>query len=224
MLPAWSQRGRSVAAGRGRGTEGEAGCKPRGRVGRPGGNQRPDLVAAPNCTTSSGVDPFAVLEIGGDGLGMGKRKKRSSALSSATAPDFSGVLETSLYVDDLDAAERFYAEVLGLPKILSVPGRQLTFRCQESVLLLFNPRRTEREQVVINGGTIPRHGARGPGHVAFRVAKRELEAWRQHFRAVGVVVESEVSWPTGAHSIYFRDPAGNSLELATPDLWTRAEP
>jgi catechol 2,3-dioxygenase-like lactoylglutathione lyase family enzyme len=152
---------------------------------------------------------------------MGSRKKRASAGENAAAPGFSGILETTLYVDDLEAAERFYGEVLGLTRILSVPGRQLTFRCQESVLLLFNPQRTEGERVVINRGAIPLHGAHGAGHMAFRVAKDELEAWRQHLRAAGVAVESEVSWPNGAHSIYFRDPAGNSLELATPELWTK---
>jgi catechol 2,3-dioxygenase-like lactoylglutathione lyase family enzyme len=130
-----------------------------------------------------------------------------------------GVLETALYVDDLAAADRFYSEVLGLPKIFSVPGRQLVYRSQESVLLIFLPQHTERERVVINGGAIPLHGAHGAGHMAFRVPKRELEPWRQYFRRVGVAIESEVSWPNGAHSIYFRDPAGNSLELATPDMW-----
>ena len=147
---------------------------------------------------------------------------RNTALAgkSAVPAGFSGVLETALYVDDLDAAERFYKDVLGLTKISSVPNRMLAFRCQESVLLLFNPQYTERERVVVNGGAIPLHGARGAGHMAFRVAKSELEALRQHLHAAGVVIESEVSWPNGAHSIYFRDPAGNSLELATPDMWT----
>ena len=94
------------------------------------------------------------------------------------------------------------------------------FRCQESILLIFDPRHTEKERVVINQGAIPFHGSRGAGHMAFRVAKNDLEVWRHHFRAAGVSIESEVSWPKGAHSIYFRDPAGNSLELATPDMWT----
>jgi catechol 2,3-dioxygenase-like lactoylglutathione lyase family enzyme len=132
----------------------------------------------------------------------------------------SGVLETALYAHDLEAAERFYRGVLGLAKILSVPNRHLAFRCQESVLLIFNPQNTERERVMINGRPIPLHGSRGEGHMAFRVGKSELDAWRQHFRSTGVPIESEVSWPNGAHSIYFRDPAGNSLELATPDMWT----
>ena len=133
------------------------------------------------------------------------------------------VLETALYVTDLDAAERFYGDVLGLTKIFSIPGRQLVFRCQESIVLLFNPQHTERERVIINGGPIPLHGARGAGHMAFRVAKNNLEDWRQHFQAQGVAIESEVSWPNGAHSIYFRDPSGNSLELATPNMWTNIE-
>jgi catechol 2,3-dioxygenase-like lactoylglutathione lyase family enzyme len=150
---------------------------------------------------------------------MGNHENRPSSNSTAP-PGFGGVLETALYVADLEAAERFYGDVLGLAKIFSVPGRHLAFRSQESVLLIFNPQHTERERIIINGGTIPLHGSHGSGHAAFRVAKGDFDAWREHFRAAGVAVESEVSWPNGAHSIYFRDPAGNSLELATPDMWT----
>lgn len=154
------------------------------------------------------------------GLGMAKDQKRPSSNSETSPPHFSGVLETALYVDDLEKAELFYRQILGLQKIFSVPGRQLVFRCQESILLIFLPDHTERERVVINGGAIPLHGARGPGHMAFRVTSDELEAWRAHFREAGIAIESEVSWANGAHSIYFRDAAGNSLELATPDMWT----
>jgi catechol 2,3-dioxygenase-like lactoylglutathione lyase family enzyme len=55
--------------------------------------------------------------------------------------------------------------------------------------------------------------------MAFQVAKEDLNVWRRHFLKKGVPIESEVTWPNGAHSIYFRDPAGNSLELATPNMW-----
>jgi len=154
---------------------------------------------------------------------MGEESKTHPHQSTAPS-GLNGILETALYVDDLEAAERFYSQVFGLQKIFSVPGRQLVFRCQESILLIFNPKHTERERVVINNGAIPLHGAHGAGHMAFRVAKADLESWRKHFRAVGVVIESEVSWPNGAHSIYFRDPAGNSLELATPDMWAGSPP
>jgi catechol 2,3-dioxygenase-like lactoylglutathione lyase family enzyme len=154
---------------------------------------------------------------------MSEREVQTSTEKSASPLGFSGVLETSLYVDNLEAAERFYGGVLGLTKIFFVPGRQLVFRCQENVLLIFNPQHTERERVIINGGAIPLHGARGPGHMAFRVSKNELETWRKHLRDSAVAIESEVSWPNGAHSIYFRDPAGNSLELATPNMWTNLD-
>jgi catechol 2,3-dioxygenase-like lactoylglutathione lyase family enzyme len=141
----------------------------------------------------------------------------------ASAPGLSGILETALYTEDLPAAERFYSNVLGLPKIFSEPGRLVVFRCRDSSLLIFNSKRTSTEQIVINGGEIPLHGATGAGHVAFRVVKDALEAWRARLREHGVAVESEVTWPNGAHSIYFRDPAGNSLELATPDMWAGKE-
>ncbi len=151
---------------------------------------------------------------------MAIHESQPSTTGDAGTPGFDGILETALYVDDLEKAEHFYHHVLGLEKIFSVPGRQLVFRCQESILLIFNPGHTQRERTVISGGNIPFHGARGAGHMAFRVAKSDLETWRKYFRDVAVPVESEVSWPNGAHSIYFRDPAGNSLELTTSDLWT----
>jgi catechol 2,3-dioxygenase-like lactoylglutathione lyase family enzyme len=28
-----------------------------------------------------------------------------------------------------------------------------------------------------------------------------------------------VGWPRGGRSVYFRDPDGHSVELATPGLW-----
>ena len=50
----------------------------------------------------------------------------------------SAVLESALYVTDLDAAAQFYAEVLGMEKILAEPGRHVFFRCGPGVVLLFN--------------------------------------------------------------------------------------
>lgn len=134
-------------------------------------------------------------------------------------PGLSGVLETAVYVDDLDKAEGFYARVLGLPKIFTQPGRLLAFRSHESILLVFNPARTEREQLSVNGAIIPLHGTHGAGHVAFRVRENEITTWLNHLHSSGVKIKSEVTWPNGARSIYFRDPAGNSLELATPKMW-----
>jgi catechol 2,3-dioxygenase-like lactoylglutathione lyase family enzyme len=52
------------------------------------------------------------------------------------------------------------------------------------------------------------------------VADADLGAWRDTLAAAGVAIEAEISWPQGGHhSLYVRDPAGNSVELASPTLW-----
>ncbi|MCB0002836.1 MAG: VOC family protein [Anaerolineae bacterium] len=124
------------------------------------------------------------------------------------------IVETCLYVDDLDAAARFYNEVLGLQPFASVEGRHLFYRCGASVLLLFNPDETAK-----GAGSAPAHGAHGPGHLAFAMADDQIDAWRRQLAEHGIPVETEVTWPGGGFSLYFRDPAGNSLELTTPRTW-----
>lgn len=123
------------------------------------------------------------------------------------------VLETILYVDDLAAAERFYGSVLGLELDSKKDGLFVFFRCGNGMLLLFEPKAAS------TGRNVPAHGATGPGHACFAVAEAELDAWKARLAAAGVAIEQEVAWPRGGRSFYFRDPAGNSLELATPKIW-----
>jgi catechol 2,3-dioxygenase-like lactoylglutathione lyase family enzyme len=124
------------------------------------------------------------------------------------------LVETSAYVDDLDRAERFYHDILALEVIGRESGRHVFFRVGNAdVLLLFNPDETSK------GSNVPPHGFHGPGHFAFGIAADALDVWRQRLAKHGVPVEKEVEWPRGAHSLYFRDPAGNSVELITPGLW-----
>jgi catechol 2,3-dioxygenase-like lactoylglutathione lyase family enzyme len=130
-----------------------------------------------------------------------------------------GILETCVYASDLEAAERFYLGVLGLEVIGRMAGRHVFFRCGRGMFLVFNPDKTEADSTLPGGITVPRHGARGPGHMAFAVREADLETWRARLRAAAVPVEMEVRWPGGGHSLYVRDPAGNSIELATPRLW-----
>lgn len=124
------------------------------------------------------------------------------------------ILETALYTDNLDKAEIFYMTVLGLPVHAKEDGRHVFFRCGDGMLLLFNPEATSK-----GTAELPAHGATGPGHVAFAIEPSEIDAWRAHLTTCGIFIESEVTWPGGGGSIYFRDPAGNSVELATPSLW-----
>jgi catechol 2,3-dioxygenase-like lactoylglutathione lyase family enzyme len=125
------------------------------------------------------------------------------------------VLETCLYVDDLGRAERFYTQTLGLTFVSRQEGRHVFLRCGRRMLLLFNP--LGSRQASDDG--IPPHGALGPGHVAFGVREALLPAWIKRLEAAGVAIERLHDWPGGGRSVYFRDPAGNSLELATPKIW-----
>ncbi len=131
------------------------------------------------------------------------------------------ILETCLCVDDLEAAEAFYTDVLGMEAFAKQPGRHVFFRCENAVFLLFNSLKTSdlSEPSAINGATVPSHGTTGAGHVCFRVREAELTGWRKHLLGKSIEIESEVDWPGGGRSIYFRDPSGNCLELATPAIW-----
>ncbi|MHB0959028.1 MAG: VOC family protein [Pirellulaceae bacterium] len=124
------------------------------------------------------------------------------------------ILETCLYVDDLDVAENFYRQVLGLELYEQQAGRHLFWRCGQRMLLLFLAEGTD-----LPDSSLPRHGTYGAGHVAFAVPDRDIPCWKQHLEQCGVEIERSVEWPQGGRSIYFRDPAGNSLEVASPTIW-----
>jgi catechol 2,3-dioxygenase-like lactoylglutathione lyase family enzyme len=124
------------------------------------------------------------------------------------------VVETAIYVDDLQAAETFYGTILGLRVIGKEQGRHVFFQVGEaSVLLAF------RAEATLRGDQLPPHGASGPGHFALGIEAESLDAWRMHLHGHGVTIEKEVEWPRGGKSLYFRDPAGNSVELVTPGVW-----
>lgn len=129
-------------------------------------------------------------------------------------PPIEAVTETALYGDDLDALERFYTGVLGLSVVTREAGRHVFFRVgAASMLLAFRPETT------LQGGPLPPHGARGPSHFALGIPADALDAWRDHLTANGVAIEHEQTWPRGGRSLYFRDPAGNAVELVTPGVW-----
>lgn len=143
-------------------------------------------------------------------------------MTESSPPRVSGVLETSLYVADLERAQAFYWRLFGFETFvhdgrmcaLGVPGSQ--------ILLLFKRGSTNQPAPGPNGGTIPPHHGEGPLHLCFAIPFGELAAWEQHLTREGVLIESRVRWPRGGTSLYFRDPDGNSLEVATPGLWPNA--
>ena len=128
------------------------------------------------------------------------------------------ILETCLYSSNLGVTRRFYSEVLGL-ELVFADTRNAFFRVGDGMLLLFDPDRTLQPGSQVNGAAIPTHGTAGPGHVAFKIAPDELDQWVERLEEQGVEIESLVDWPRGGRSLYVRDPAGNSVELAEAAIW-----
>jgi catechol 2,3-dioxygenase-like lactoylglutathione lyase family enzyme len=135
-----------------------------------------------------------------------------------------GVLETILYVDDVDRSFRFYqklfnfeaeqqAEFIGM---LHAPGEQ--------ALILF-PKRIAQQTEPMKPptaveGTVPTHDGNGRLHVAFAITADQVEPWERRLKAQGVALEGKVRWKSGGTSLYFRDPDSHLLELVSPGLWS----
>ena len=138
-------------------------------------------------------------------------------------PNLNGLLEAALFVENLSRARDFYQQVIGL-EMLQQSEVGCVFVVAQGQLLLLVSHREARVPSKTPGGEVPPcvSGAGeilGAGHIAFAVAEAEVDAWRSRLESRGVKVLSEVAWGRGARSLYFRDPDGHLLELATPGLW-----
>jgi catechol 2,3-dioxygenase-like lactoylglutathione lyase family enzyme len=133
-------------------------------------------------------------------------------------PPISGVLETSLYVADLGRSRDFYTRVFGFQTFL-LDQRMCALGVPSThVLLLFRHGGSVRPSPT-PGGTVPAHDGQGQLHLCFAIPASELQAWEAHLGEQAIQVESRVKWQNGGTSLYFRDPDGHSLEVATPGLW-----
>ena len=125
----------------------------------------------------------------------------------------SGILETSLYVADISRSERFYESVLGLETIeagerlraMKIGDRQILLLCKKGASAGLNP---------------GAHDGAGRLHLALAIGKSDLPGWKVRLGDFGVEIEEEHEWELGGHSLYFRDPDGHLIELATPGVWT----
>lgn len=133
-------------------------------------------------------------------------------------PEVHGVLETALYVEDVERAARFYEDLFGFQKLFE-DGRACAFSVAgRQVLLLFKRGGTLRP-ISFSGGVVPPHNGSGQLHFAFSIAASELEPWEKRLSEKGIAIESRVRWELGGQSLYFRDPDQNLVELATPGTW-----
>jgi catechol 2,3-dioxygenase-like lactoylglutathione lyase family enzyme len=133
-------------------------------------------------------------------------------MTQPDTPPIAGLLEAAVYVDDLERAVAFYRSVLGFPVIfedsrlvaLAVPGPAVLLLCRRGASA---------------GLAVSAHDAAGAQHLAFAIAASTLPSWEHRLADHGLSIEDRRHWPRGGVSLYFRDPDGHLLELATPGVW-----
>jgi catechol-2,3-dioxygenase len=86
-------------------------------------------------------------------------------------PKITRVLETALYVADLERAASFYGEILGLT-CLHEDDRMRAYDVGGNGVLLLFPEGQSLQPIETPGGSIPPHDGSGPVHVAFRSRHR----------------------------------------------------
>lgn len=128
------------------------------------------------------------------------------------------ILETAVYCDDLPRTIAFYSNLLSAEPMLAVE-RVAAFDAGEGTVLLLFQRGASEQALQTPGGLVPGHSSTGPAHIAFAIDRADVRAWLDRLEALHIPIESRVDWPRGGHSIYFRDPDGRSVELATPGTW-----
>src|SRR5690348_8800702 len=128
-------------------------------------------------------------------------------------PKTGGILESSLYVEDIAASAVFYEKIFGFRRISDFGPRGCALGAADrQVLLLF-------KKGASTSITSPHDGA-GELHIAFAIASDQLAAWESWLAENGIAIEEKTQWERGGTSLYFRDPDRHLLEVATPGVWT----
>lgn len=128
-------------------------------------------------------------------------------------PNSEGILESSLYVDDVARSARFYEKIFGFRIVSDFGERGCAMQAgNRQVLLLFKKDGSREIQS-------PHYGD-GELHIAFAVSALELPRWEAWLEENGIAVEEKRTWERGGQSVYFRDPDRHLLEIATPGVWS----
>lgn len=148
------------------------------------------------------------------------------ASSDSVAPGFRvrGLGEIAIRCADLNAMEKFYGEVIGLPLLAERDGGITFFRIAEgyaghtAVLALF------ATDAQVRPGLHPTHGpkpATGAGsslhHLAFSVGWEEQEAAMAWYDWLGQPYRVEHFEWIGWRGVFTNDPEGNTVELVAAD-------
>ena len=139
----------------------------------------------------------------------------ATSVSRERGTSVRGLGEIALRVNDLDAMQKFYEEVVGLPLMTRVPNCAFLkiadgYGGHTQVLALFDRSNS--------------HGYRAPDaetstidHIAFEIPLSDFEKELKRLRALGLEVETaEHAWVRW-RSLYVTDPEGNQVELVCYD-------
>lgn len=129
-----------------------------------------------------------------------------------------GIVETAISVADVEASARFYQDLFGFERMIEDP-RVIALNVAPGHVLLLFLRGGSVNPVDLPGGRIPGHDSRGSHHFAFSIASEDFDGWMRRLEEKGIEIESTVNWALGGRSVYFRDPDGHAVELATPGVW-----
>jgi catechol 2,3-dioxygenase-like lactoylglutathione lyase family enzyme len=133
-------------------------------------------------------------------------------------PQIKRIIETALYVDDLERAKAFYSQHLQL-EVMVESSVLVAFNVgQQNTLLLFK-RGASVQTKYLSGGEIPPHDASGRIHICFAIDAEDLPTWETRLGAADIAIEGRTHWPKGGSSVYFRDRDANLVELLTPGCW-----
>jgi catechol 2,3-dioxygenase-like lactoylglutathione lyase family enzyme len=170
------------------------------------------IVQAPRGATGAGASAFA---------NFGYRLLAIGYMSEPKASELR-LLETALYLDEVGLEARFYQDLFGFRLLSGSTERDAVFAALEvpgQAVLLFFKKGANAQPVDTGRGMIPIHGGEGSLHLALAIPTDSYQSWKTKLVARNIKVESEIHWPRGGRSLYFRDPEGNLVELATPGLW-----
>ena len=128
------------------------------------------------------------------------------------------VLESVLYAADLDAAERFYGDVLGLERVAGNPAGRCSSAAAPGTVLVFNPAVTG----VGDGSRAdcrPAAWRNGSRPCLLRADADELDLWRRKFGVIRPRDRGRIRMAAGRPFDLCPRPRRQRIEFAEPRIW-----
>lgn len=113
----------------------------------------------------------------------------------------------AIYVSDLNRAESFYSEFLGMSVHARIGAEQLLLKCGDTLLALFGK---SDLQTPVEPGAVS--APLGRAHFAVNVSQEDWHAARQEFEDQKIPMSEPINWGDH-HCFYITDPDGNLIEL-----------